>query len=82
MKKLNVNRNQITKEDAMAFRKRWKMVNAFEESELRALSANEKLGQLAMLMAFAKELDWTEALEREASKVRNRWNKLRKAYHA
>jgi hypothetical protein len=31
-------------------------------------------------MALSKELGWTEALERQASKVRNRWNKLRKAY--
>ena len=81
MKKLNTH-SLITKADALAFKKRWEMVNAFEKKGLRALSANEKLGQLAMLMALAKELDWTEALEREASKVRNRWNKLRKAYHA
>ena len=81
MKKLNT-RRQITKADAVAFRKRWKMVNAIQEEELRALSADEKLGQLAMLMTLAKELDWTEPLEGEASKVRNRWNELRKAYHA
>ncbi len=81
MKKLNAH-SQITRSDAIAFRKRWEMVNAFEKKELRALPANEKLRQLAMLMALAKELDWTEALEKEASKIRNRWNKLRKAFHA
>ena len=58
------------------------MVNAFEKKGLRALSANEKLGQLATLMAFANELPWVEEPERKASKIRNRWNKLRKAYHA
>ncbi len=80
MKRLNT-RSQIRRSDAVAFRRRWEMVNAFEEQELRALSVDEKLAQLAMLMRLARELDWTEALEREASKVRNRWNKLRKAYH-
>ena len=72
--------SRITKAEAAAFKKRWKMVNAFEEKELRALSAAKKLEQLEMLMALAKELGWDEALEREANKVRNRWNKLRKAY--
>jgi hypothetical protein len=75
-------KNRITKSEALEFRKRWKIANALEEEELRALSANEKLEQLAMLMALAKELDWTEPMEREASKVRSRWNKLRKVYHA
>jgi hypothetical protein len=81
MKKVS-RHSQISKRDAVAFRKRWKMVNAIQEEELRALSPDEKLGQLSMLMTLAKELDWTEALAREASKVRNRWNKLRKVYHA
>ncbi len=80
MKRSNT-RSPIRKSDAVAFRRRWEMVNAFEEEELRALSVDEKLAQLAMLMRLARELDWTETLEREASKVRNRWNKLRKAYH-
>jgi hypothetical protein len=75
-------RNSIAKADAVAFRKRWEMVNAIQEEELRGLSADEKLAQLSMLMTLAKELDWTESLEIEASEVRNRWNKLRKAYHA
>ncbi len=80
MKKPNTP-SRITEAEAVAFKKRWELVNAFEKKGLRSLSANEKLVQLATLMALAKELGWTEALEREASKVRNRWNKLRKAYH-
>ncbi len=82
MKKLKGQKNKLTKAQAMAFRKRWDMVNAFQMSEVRALSANEKLGQLATLMALAKELGWIGALEKEAGEVRARWNKLRKAYHA
>lgn len=81
MKNLNTT-SRITKSEAVAFRRCWKMVNDFEKKELRALPANEKLGQLAMLMTLAEELNWTEALEKETGKVRNRWNKLRKAYHA
>ncbi len=81
MKKMN-SHHQITRADAVAFRRRWKIVNALEIEKVRALSPDEKLDQLSTLMALAKELDWTAALEREASKVRNRWNKLRKVYRA
>jgi len=73
---------QITRSEAVSFRKRWEIVNTFEKEELRALSVDEKLGQLAMLMALAKELEWTVATDIEVSATRDRWNKLREAYHA
>jgi len=49
---------------------------------LRITSAEEKLGQLTMLMSLAKELGWKMSFGVEVSKVRERWNKLRRAYHA
>ena len=80
MKKLRT-KKRITKSEAMAFRKRWEIVNAVEKEELRNISADEKLGQLIILMTSAKELGWTKALEIEANEVRDRWNVLRKVYH-
>ena len=73
---------QITRSEAVSFMKRWEIVNTFQKEELRALSVDEKLGQLAMLMALAKELEWTVATDIEVSMTRDRWNKLREAYHA
>jgi len=75
-------KSKITKREALAFRKRWRIVNTFEKEELRALSVDEKFGQLAMLMALAKELGWAVTTDMEASMTRDRWNKLREAYHA
>ena len=75
-------KSEITKREALAFRKRWRIVNTFEKEELRVLSVDEKLGQLAMLMALAKELEWTVATDIEVGTTRDRWNKLREAYHA
>ena len=73
---------QITRSEAVSFMKRWEIVNTFQKEELRVLSVDEKLGQLAMLMALAKELEWTVATDIEVSTTRDRWNKLREAYHA
>lgn len=80
--KKSVIKNRITKSDARAFRRRWEIVNNVEKDMLRITSADEKLEHLAMLMSFAKELGWNTSFRAEVSKVRERWNKLRKAYHA
>ncbi len=81
MRKL-VARNRITRSEAQAFRKRWKIANAAEREELCNIPEDEKLKQLATLMRIAKDLGWTKAPEVEVNEVRDRWNKLRKAYHA
>ena len=73
--------NRISKSEARAFRKRWKIVNAAEKEELCNTPEDEKLEQLMILMTSAKELGWTKKLEIEADEVRNRWNELRKVYH-
>ena len=55
MRKLNTH-SRITEAEAVAFKKRWEMVNAFEKKGVRALPANEKLGQLATLRHWLKSL--------------------------
>lgn len=75
-------KNRLTKSEALAFKKCWRTANAFEKEERRVLSADEKLEQLTMLIASAKEFDWTKAPATEANEIWDRWNKLRKACHA
>jgi hypothetical protein len=74
-------RNRLKRSEVQAFRRRWKFVNAAEREELCNTSVDEKLEQLIMLMASAKELGWTIVLEGEINEVRDRWNELRKVYH-
>ncbi|MBI3976670.1 MAG: hypothetical protein HY331_00650 [Chloroflexi bacterium] len=70
----------MTKAEALAFKARWEMVNAAEIEELRATTPEKKLRQLAAMMALAKQLGWTDALAAEEGEVRERWNRLRRAY--
>ncbi len=74
-------KKQLTKKDADAFRKRWELVNTAEIEELRRTSVTKKLQQLSSLMLSVKELNWQEPLSEGEAEVRERWNRLRVAYH-
>lgn len=67
--------------EANAYKARWALVNAEEVEELRRTSLEQKIGQLASLMASVKQLGWDTALAAEESEVRARWMRLREAYH-
>jgi hypothetical protein len=67
----------LSRKEAQAFRRRWEMVNAAERAELRATPLDDKLRQLAALMASVQALGWTDVLAREEAEVRIRWNRLR-----
>jgi len=71
----------VTKAEARAFRARWQAVNAAEVEELRGTPVEEKMAQLAALMASVDASGWAEALEAEDTKVRERWSRLRRALH-
>ena len=71
----------ITKAEARAFRRRWKAINNAELEELRATPISQKLHQLAALMLSARQLGWTKAFQEEEAEVRERWTRLRKAFH-
>ena len=71
----------IKKSQAMAFIKRWKLVNAFEKQALQATSVDEKFNQLVILMISADQMGWKMKSEGEVKKVRDRWNELREVYH-
>ena len=70
-------RKTLTRKEAQAFRRRWEMVNAAEQAELRATPLDDKLRQLAALMASVQSLGWTDVLAKEETEVRVRWNRLR-----
>ena len=74
--------NRITRSEAIAFEKHWKMINDIEREELRAIPAMEKLKQMVALMSSVEALGWAKALAAEEKEVRERWIKLRKYYHA
>lgn len=67
----------LSRKEAQAFRRRWEMVNAAERAELRATPLDDKLRQLAALMASVQSLGWTDVLAEEEAEVRVRWNRLR-----
>ncbi|MBI3995337.1 MAG: hypothetical protein HY349_05110 [Nitrospirae bacterium] len=55
-------------------------MNEAERKELRGTSAADKLRQLSVLMESVRQLGWTRLLAEEETVVRDRWNRLRKAY--
>ncbi len=70
----------MSKAQGAAFKARWARVAAAERSELRAASTDQKLRQLAALMASAPQLGWNEALAAEEIQARRQWQRLRQAY--
>ncbi len=70
----------MTKAEARAWRRRWKLVNEFQREELRRTPIEVKFRQLAYLMEFARQFPPTKKELRERAEVRERWSRLRKAY--
>ena len=73
-------KRKMTREEALAWKARWELVNAAEREELRTDSLEHKMRQLASLMASVEPLGWREALREGEEEVRARWVRLRKAY--
>jgi hypothetical protein len=69
------------KEEAFAYRVRGRMVNEAEIRELRATQISVKLRQLSSLMESASMFTSSRATAEERC-VRERWQRLRKAYRA
>ncbi len=70
---------ELTREQAQAFRARWRRVNAAEIEELRQTPPEIKLAQLESLLRSVDALGWTRGLEAEEQEVRRRWQRLRQA---
>ena len=71
---------KMTKAEAEAWKKRWRLVNELEVQELRSTSMDLKVRQLGTLMRLAFHLGWVDKLAAEEQEVRSRWQRLRKGY--
>ncbi len=67
--------------EARAWKERWKRINEFEIDELRRASPELCVRQFFSLLALGKEMNWHTATPVENAVVRERWRKLREAYH-
>jgi hypothetical protein len=66
--------------EARAWKKRWEVVNSMEIEELQQTSMEVKMRQLGSMMALARELGWAERMAEGEADVRERWNRLRRAF--
>jgi hypothetical protein len=71
-----VNRRTVTKEELIAYRERWKAVEAIEVAELRATTPAQRLRQLEQLIGWARTLGLPPH-EEAVDEVRERWIRLR-----
>ncbi len=67
----------MTKEEARAWKERWRLVNEIERQELRAMTPIEKLRQLATMMEAARDFGWQTSTPEEIEAIRARWRRLR-----
>lgn len=63
-----------------AWKDRWKAVNEITAEENRRLTPADRLRQFFSLMEMARAMDWHTSTPEEDAVVRERWNRLRKAY--
>jgi hypothetical protein len=73
---------RMTKEDARAWKERWRLVNEFEIHETRTTPLLTKYRQFLELLHWGRALGWTEKLGEGEEEVRQRWRRLREIYRA
>jgi hypothetical protein len=68
----------MTREEAIQYRERWRVLAWREREELRAMSLDEKFRRTAALFASARAMGWTdEGRSADERFVRERWRRLR-----
>ena len=67
----------MTRTQALAYKKRWQLVEEHEQMQLNQQTVDEKFEILAMLYTSAKELGWSELLQQEDAAVWKKWQQLR-----
>jgi hypothetical protein len=73
---------RMTLEEARAFKERWRLVNEADRAELQRLTPDDRIRQLAILMAMARSMGWAEKLEAESAASGENWQRLRRLYRA
>jgi len=71
---------RLTKAEARAFRRRWQLVNAREEEELRSTSLEVRWRQFNTLLGWAEQFGWATDLSEGEDEVRQRWARLRRGF--
>ncbi|MGI8927292.1 MAG: hypothetical protein ACR2HN_11700 [Tepidiformaceae bacterium] len=75
-----MDRNPITREQALAWQRGWEAVAAFERQELRSTPPEVKLARAMALMHSAFALGWkpqrTPRDEQALREVRRRWSRI------
>jgi hypothetical protein len=72
----------LTKEEALAFEARWRLVNDTIIEEIRNTPLETKLLQLGALVASVYALGWDEKLRQGEADVRERWLVLKRMSNA
>jgi len=63
----------LTKEEAIQYLERWRLVNARITQEIRDTSPKEKLRETAVMFEAAHSLGWTDSLAQGEEEARARW---------
>jgi hypothetical protein len=71
----------MTKEEALQFKERWRLVNEFINEESRLTTLAGKLQQFLTLFDLARELGWETGLRADDDEVRARWRRLKEVYY-
>jgi len=71
----------LTKEEALAFQDRWRLVNEAIIEEIRTTPVETKFRQLGVLVASAYALGWDEKLRQGEEVVRDRWLALKRKFN-
>ena len=66
----------MDRQQALAWKDRWKLVREKEIEELKAMTIEERLRQLDTMFALARELGWDKQLAAEEEEARERWSRL------
>jgi hypothetical protein len=63
----------LTREEAIRFKERWRLVNARTAQEVLDTSPEEKLRETAVMFEAAHSLGWVDRLSQDEEAVRERW---------
>lgn len=71
----------MTREEALLFKQRWRMVNDRVNEEVRRMPVSVKLEQLAVMFEAGYALGWGDKQREGETEVRARWVRLKEAAH-
>jgi hypothetical protein len=67
----------VTREEALQYTERWRLVEETLSEELRRTPVEVKLRQLSVMFEAAQSLGWVDGLRAGEDEVRERWRLLK-----